>query len=164
MDREKTCKICGDKSNYISTAIGACLSCIRDNPEDSKPFLNNAHQKARSIHNLPGTPPKSSGGISCNICSNQCVINQGERGYCGFRWNDHGDLKFDNKPILEVSTQNFNEMSNKIIIYNSDRFIWKTKGLSVNIRKLKEIYKVILRSFHEFKIKSKYIKIINLID
>lgn len=93
MNRKKTCKICGNRSNYITTAIGACLSCIRENPEDSKPFLNNAHQKARSIHNLPDKPPKSSGGIPCNICSNRCVINQGERGYCGLRWNDNGDLK-----------------------------------------------------------------------
>jgi len=79
--------------------------------------------------------------------------------------NDYGDLYFDNKQILEISTNAVKGMSNKIIIYNSDRFIWKTRGLSGNITELKEEkYKVILRSFHEFKIKSKYIKIINLID
>jgi len=29
-------------------------------------------------------------GIKCGICSNLCIIGEGEKGYCGLRWNQGG--------------------------------------------------------------------------
>jgi len=41
---------------------------------------------------LPGKPPKSSDGIRCNLCSNECILEEGERSYCGLRKNINGEM------------------------------------------------------------------------
>jgi len=74
----------------VAEALGVCLDCIRERPDEAMPHIERAHEAARRRHGLPGSPPRTRGGISCGICSNRCVLGEGDRGYCGLRWNDGG--------------------------------------------------------------------------
>ena len=89
MDR---CKLCGEEK-IVAEILGVCLECIRERPQEAMPYIERAHTAARSILNLPPKPPRSEGGIPCDLCSNRCIIGDGERGYCGLRWNEGGSLK-----------------------------------------------------------------------
>ncbi|MCD6484503.1 MAG: radical SAM protein [Candidatus Odinarchaeota archaeon] len=91
VNRIKKCKICGKESKYISSTLGVCKNCIL-NSSDSESFIKAAHQRSRSIFELPVFPPKTKKGIKCNICSNECIIGEGERGYCGLRENKENKL------------------------------------------------------------------------
>jgi pyruvate formate lyase activating enzyme len=57
---------------------------------DSVYFVKKAHKNVRVAYGLPPDPPKSSGGIECNLCSNNCCMGEGEIGYCGLRRNNGG--------------------------------------------------------------------------
>ena len=85
-----TCRICGESKDYISHAIELCVDCIRERPNEALPIIMEAHGRARARHGLPPEPPKTEGGVRCGLCSNQCVIGEEEKGYCGLRWNDGG--------------------------------------------------------------------------
>ncbi|MCK5587301.1 MAG: radical SAM protein [Candidatus Lokiarchaeota archaeon] len=74
----------------ISEFLGICGDCIREDPSSSLPYIKMAHKKARIPYGLPAEPPKTSGGIQCNFCSNQCSLGEGEIGYCGIRKNENG--------------------------------------------------------------------------
>jgi pyruvate formate lyase activating enzyme len=91
--KEKECKICGKKSASISQILSVCVDCIRDKPEKAMPYIQEAHRISRVKHGLPIRPPKTVGGIPCNLCSNECIIGNGERGFCGLRENIDGKLK-----------------------------------------------------------------------
>lgn len=86
------CKICGGGDRLISEALGVCLDCIRSRPEEAKPIIERVHASVRESYGLPGRPPKTTNGIGCNLCANECRIGVGERGYCGLRWNRDGKL------------------------------------------------------------------------
>jgi pyruvate formate lyase activating enzyme len=89
---EAMCSVCGKSSQNISTAIGACLACIRKNPDASKELLAKRHQKSRAEFHLPLKVPRSDDGLICHLCSNRCQLAEGERGYCGLRVNRNGKL------------------------------------------------------------------------
>jgi len=86
----RRCGVCGETSNPVAGALGVCLDCIRERPDEAMPHIERAHEDARRRHGLPVRPPRTSGGVGCGLCSNGCVIGEGERGYCGLRWNDGG--------------------------------------------------------------------------
>jgi pyruvate formate lyase activating enzyme len=88
----KDCKICEKPSQYLSRAIDVCRSCIRDKPDDAVRISLENHGKVRRIFNLPEGIPKTSSGIPCNVCSNECRIGIGESGYCGLKKNEKGRL------------------------------------------------------------------------
>lgn len=37
-------------------------------------------------------PPRRRGGVKCGHCANQCVIGEGEKGFCGLRKNEEGRI------------------------------------------------------------------------
>jgi pyruvate formate lyase activating enzyme len=86
------CKLCHFASSSISKALGICLRCIRERPEEALSIAYQAHTTSRAAFGLPQEPPKAPGGIPCNICQNECRIPQGETGYCGLRKNKDGRL------------------------------------------------------------------------
>ncbi|MCS7181014.1 MAG: radical SAM protein [bacterium] len=86
------CKLC-KKEKLISKNLGICLDCIRKKPKEVIIYTKEVHQKVREIFNLPFFPPKTTGGIKCDFCFNQCIIGKGEKGYCGLRENLNGVLK-----------------------------------------------------------------------
>ncbi|MCS7125556.1 MAG: radical SAM protein [Aigarchaeota archaeon] len=89
---EKECGVCKIKSRYISNAIGVCVDCLRNRPEESREIIEMKHEVARKKYGLPPIPPRTQGGIPCKICMNNCVIGENEKGYCGLRLNRSGKL------------------------------------------------------------------------
>ncbi len=62
-----------------------CLACIRSRPAEALAIAGEAHAAARRIFGLPERPPRVEGGRRCGLCVQECVIGEGERGYCGLR-------------------------------------------------------------------------------
>jgi pyruvate formate lyase activating enzyme len=87
------CKICNTTSHYISEELSVCLRCIREKPESALPIAMEAHARSRAAFGLPEKPPDDPDGVKCNICVNECSILENERGYCGLRKNEGGQLK-----------------------------------------------------------------------
>lgn len=92
MTGEKVCALCGKRSKTISRTIGVCVDCLRDRPDESLKYSENTHRESRARLNFPPEPPKTPGGIPCSICSANCVLGEGEMGYCGLRKNVAGKL------------------------------------------------------------------------
>ena len=90
--KREACVICGKEFTGLSGKLGVCVECIREHPEEVKIYVEEAHASSRNLFDLPSKPPKTKTGIHCNICSNNCVIGEGERSYCGLRWNEKGKL------------------------------------------------------------------------
>lgn len=87
------CQICKTNSPLISSQIGLCLNCIRSKPEKALSISNLVHAEAREIFNLPAIPPQARNGLQCGQCANKCVIDEGEKGYCGLVENQEGRLR-----------------------------------------------------------------------
>ena len=79
------CALCGTSTALISANLGVCLTCLRQQPADALSRTMQVHRQARRTFNLPELPPQAEGGVRCGLCSRQCVIDEGERGYCGLR-------------------------------------------------------------------------------
>jgi pyruvate formate lyase activating enzyme len=87
------CVLCGRESILIASSLSLCADCIRQQPEQALPLAAGVHREARREFDLPEAPPRSASGKSCYLCSNQCHMAEGERGYCGLRYNKGGTLK-----------------------------------------------------------------------
>ena len=88
---KRRCAICGEEKT-ISSFLPICRDCIIDRFEEAKDYIFRAHRKAREPYMLP-YPPPSSGQLTCTLCSNNCRMGSGERGFCGLRWVDNNRLK-----------------------------------------------------------------------
>ena len=89
---EQTCKLCGDHSRLIAAQLGVCLDCIRNRPQEALEIADAAHAAARRLFGLPERPPRTEGGRRCGLCVQDCVIGEGERGFCGLREVQDGKL------------------------------------------------------------------------
>lgn len=75
------CLFCGKISTTISDVIGACVSCIRDNPKALRRVFE-LHDKIRAEL---GKPPSAQGtGVVCGVCGRKCSLGS-VPGYCGIR-------------------------------------------------------------------------------
>jgi len=91
--KEIRCAGCGKKSFLISSTLGVCIDCIRDDFENVKELIKKAHQKTREEFDLPLEPPQNKEGIACSLCINSCKIPQNGRSFCGLRENKEGELR-----------------------------------------------------------------------
>jgi pyruvate formate lyase activating enzyme len=89
---EQVCRLCGTHSRLIAGQLGVCVNCIRDHPQEALALTDAAHAAARRLFNLPERPPRAAGGRRCGLCVQDCVIGEGERGYCGLREVRDGKL------------------------------------------------------------------------
>ncbi len=87
------CGICGEASSLVAEALGVCLNCIRGGSGEVMRYIERGHERGRVKYGLPPRPPQTPGGLPCRLCSNSCVMGEGERGYCGLRWNEKGVLR-----------------------------------------------------------------------
>jgi pyruvate formate lyase activating enzyme len=87
----RTCALCGKEN--ASEALQVCVDCIRSGREDALVYAMEAHARIRANYDLPAEPPQSVGGVRCNLCSNECVLKEGERSYCGLKMNVDSKLK-----------------------------------------------------------------------
>ncbi len=81
----ESCLICHQKSPHLSLVLGVCADCLRTHPQQARQRAEAAHALSRSAFDLPTQPPRSPDGVRCPLCSNECEIREGERGFCGLR-------------------------------------------------------------------------------
>ncbi|MDI6821572.1 MAG: radical SAM protein [Actinomycetota bacterium] len=89
---EVKCNFCGETSELISKELRVCGSCLREKPQEAKVYIEKAHAKSKGKFDLPASPPKDPNGVKCTICVNQCMIGEGQKGFCGLRTNQKGKL------------------------------------------------------------------------
>ncbi|MEJ2350217.1 MAG: radical SAM protein [Anaerolineales bacterium] len=88
----RTCLLCQRSTPEISAAIGVCSDCLRQKHPGLEPRLQRIHADSRKSFGLPRQPPRHPDGIRCVLCSNECLIGEGERGFCGLRTVRAGKL------------------------------------------------------------------------
>ena len=86
----RNCVLCGKEN--ASESLLVCLDCIRSGSEEALNHAKAAHKRIRAHYGLPAEPPRSEGGVICNVCSNECRLKEGERSYCGLKTNVNGKL------------------------------------------------------------------------
>jgi len=86
------CLVCGRKGAGLSRAIGVCAACLRQGLPAARSRAQAIHAESRAEFGLPVEPPRHPGGIPCPLCANECLIGEGERGYCGLRTVRQGRL------------------------------------------------------------------------
>ena len=79
----------------ISNALGVCASCLESRFSECLPYIETIHSETRQAFDLPVKPPHHPDGVTCNLCVNECVICEGDRGYCGIRRVQDGYLVHD---------------------------------------------------------------------
>lgn len=90
--REKECALCGERSRTVSRAIGVCVDCLRESPNEALKVAMEAHRRSRGRYGLPQEPPRSPKGVRCPFCANECRIPEGGYGFCGLVKNEGGRL------------------------------------------------------------------------
>lgn len=78
------CRICNKESPLISKFISLCYECITK-LDDVYEYVGQIHKPSRQEYNLPLEIPRSEDGIPCRVCGNNCVIEEGNFGFCGLR-------------------------------------------------------------------------------
>ena len=89
---EQQCALCGRRSRLIASHLRVCGPCIRERPAEARPLIEAAHRETRRAFDLPERPPHTEGGVRCAICAHECVMGEGEIGYCGLRVARDGRL------------------------------------------------------------------------
>ncbi len=79
------CGGCGRASQLVAAFPGVCLVCLRTRPEEALARARKAQAETRREFGLPIAPPRQANGVRCTLCANECLIGEGERGYCGLR-------------------------------------------------------------------------------
>ncbi len=86
------CPTCGTGERPVSEALGLCYSCLRSGFDAVRQRAEATHADSRRAFDLPVRPPRHPGGVKCALCYNECVIGEGERGFCGLRMVRGGKL------------------------------------------------------------------------
>ncbi len=87
-----SCSICGMTEGLVTSVLGICSNCIREDGRAAREHVRRAHSEARSTFSLPPEVPRSEGGAGCKICANLCRVPEGGHGFCGLRRNEGGRL------------------------------------------------------------------------
>jgi pyruvate formate lyase activating enzyme len=88
----QACEVCGSTALPVSAALGVCRECIIRRPKEAERIWQPRRGALRERMMLPVTPPRSTGGVLCTRCVNQCRVAPGEYGFCGVRQNQDGVL------------------------------------------------------------------------
>ncbi len=91
MEIATSCAVCGEAHPLLAEALGLCPHCARRRAALER--AQEAHARSRRLFDLPQTVPHTVGGIRCTLCANECVIGEGERGYCSLRTVQGGRLR-----------------------------------------------------------------------
>lgn len=86
------CRVCGKKSQYISSVLEVCADCTKYRFDEAKEHIARAHAKIRAAHGLPPEPPRDPKGVQCADCGNMCRIPPNGVGFCGVVRNENGKL------------------------------------------------------------------------
>ena len=88
----QVCKLCARESPLNSAQLGICGACARAEPQRALSIASTVHRETRQAFALPESPPRTAGGVRCPLCAQECLIGEGERGYCGLRTAREGRL------------------------------------------------------------------------
>ena len=88
-----SCRFCHRDSPPISNRLGYCAACIEEHFVEVWPELEKVHRASRIAYGLPAIPPRTVGGTRCGQCVQDCIIDEGEWGYCGIRRVEGGRLR-----------------------------------------------------------------------
>ncbi len=88
---DRQCSVCGNHHPHLAESLGVCPECA--GTEQAQPAARIAHGRSRQMFGLPEIPPRSAGGVQCKLCGGECVIGEGERGFCGLRTVREGRLR-----------------------------------------------------------------------
>jgi pyruvate formate lyase activating enzyme len=91
--RRSACRLCSRDDRPIASSLGVCLNCVRSRPAAALAAAEVAHAAARRVFDLPPAPPRGEDGVRCGLCAQDCVIAEGERGYCGLREVRDGKIR-----------------------------------------------------------------------
>ena len=91
---DQVCALCGTRSHLITAQLGVCANCIRVCPREALAITDEAHAEARRLFDLPERAPCAEDGRCCGLCAQDCVIGEGQRGYCGLREVRGGNLRY----------------------------------------------------------------------
>lgn len=89
---DQVCSVCRRRSLLITAALGVCRDCIRISSDKAISITSALHGEARKAFDLPVSPPRAPEGVRCTLCVRECMIGEGERGYCGLRTARQGRL------------------------------------------------------------------------
>lgn len=89
---EQRCQLCGRHSRLVASHLGVCGPCIRQRPTEAEPLVEAAQARTRRDFDLPVAAPRTEGGIRCALCAHECMLGEGEIGYCGLRTVRRGRL------------------------------------------------------------------------
>jgi len=91
--KNKKCLNCGKESLLVSSTLGVCVECIREEFDEVKFLIEKAHKKTREAFDLPPVPPAEEKGLRCKLCLNECSIPPGQKSFCGLRENKKNKLE-----------------------------------------------------------------------
>jgi len=86
-----TCEVCGSTSPFISKGINVCSPCFSTRTDEALAVTDRIHRNSRAEFGLPAFPPRE--GVPCGVCANDCLIPDGEVGYCGLVFNSQGKVE-----------------------------------------------------------------------
>lgn len=87
-----SCAACQRTSRWITSTLGWCGNCLRERFDEARTHIHAVHTDSRAAFDLPIQPPRTFGGVRCTLCANECVIGEGERGFCNLRTVRQGKL------------------------------------------------------------------------
>jgi pyruvate formate lyase activating enzyme len=87
-----SCRICLSSSALVNATLGVCSNCVKKSSSGIQSEIKTTHAVTRDAFNLPPGPPNHKGGVTCHFCANQCIIGEGEKGFCGLRTVQKGRL------------------------------------------------------------------------
>ncbi len=79
------CALCGRTSPPVAAHLGVCGSCIRRRPQEALAWIRRGHRQARAWFQQPLQAPRTPAGRRCGLCVHECVLGEGQVGYCGLR-------------------------------------------------------------------------------
>lgn len=85
------CTVCGQTHSLMAEVLGLCPDCARS--EAGIPQARTVHGRSRRLFALPEAPPRAKEGVKCVLCGCECVIGEGEHGFCGLRTVQDGKLR-----------------------------------------------------------------------
>lgn len=88
----KKCSVCGATSVTLSAKLGVCQDCIFSRTDEALSVVSENRKKYRKKYSLPLEPPRTTGGLLCGDCVNNCVLGEGERGFCNLVENRDNKL------------------------------------------------------------------------
>lgn len=88
----RICPSCGDQNFKVSAILPFCSQCIKTQFSELTGEVEKIHASSRRSFHLPEAPVQSEGGLACHFCTNSCLMDPGERGFCGMRENNGGRI------------------------------------------------------------------------